>query len=108
MVADAAVAMRDRCIALYEDMDRLQDVRIGIDCGIAIGCAVGDEPRVFNLWGEAVRAAHSMAASALPGTVQITQAAYERLRHDFLFRPRGRFYMPHIGEVQTFVLAGRL
>ncbi|MBV8167311.1 MAG: GAF domain-containing protein [Alphaproteobacteria bacterium] len=107
-LADAAVAMRERCIALYEDMDRPQDVRIGIDCGMAIGCAVGAEPRVFNLWGEAVRGAHMMAASALPGTVQITQAAYQRLSQEFLFRPRGRFYIPRVGEARTFVLAGRL
>ena len=89
-------------------MDRAQDVRIGIDCGMAIGCAVGAEPRVFNLWGDAVRGAHMMAASALPGTVQITQAAYQRLSQEFLFRPRGRFYIPQVGEARTFVLAGRL
>ena len=44
----------------------------------------------------------------VPGTVQVTQSAYERLRHDFLFRPRGRFYLPRFGEAQTFVLASRL
>jgi len=49
-----------------------------------------------------------MAASALPGTVQITQAAYQRLSQEFLFRPRGRFYIPQVGEARTFVLAGRL
>ena len=106
-IADMAVTLRDRCIQLYEDSDRAQDVRIGIDCGPAIGCAIGREPRVFNLWGDAVRTAHAMAASAWPGTVQISQTAYERLRHDFLFRPRGRFYLPRVGEAQTFVLAGR-
>jgi class 3 adenylate cyclase len=108
VIADLAVALRDRCIQLYEDCDRAQDVRIGIDCGAALGCAVGREPRVFNLWGDAVRAAHAMAASAVPGTVQVTEAAYERLRHHFLFRPRGRFYMPRVGEARTYVLASRL
>jgi adenylate cyclase len=49
-----------------------------------------------------------MAASALPGTVQATAAAYQRLREDFLFRPRGSFYLPHVGDARTFVLAGRL
>jgi GAF domain-containing protein len=108
VIADLAVALRDRCIQLYEDADRAQDVRIGIDCGAALGCAVGREPRVFNLWGDAVRAAHAMAASAVPGTVQVTEAAYQRLRHHFLFRPRGRFYMPRVGESRTYVLATRL
>jgi adenylate cyclase len=49
-----------------------------------------------------------MAASALPGTVQATEAAYDRLRHDFLFRSLGSFYLPRVGEARTFVLAGRL
>jgi adenylate cyclase len=49
-----------------------------------------------------------MASSALPSTVQVTEAAYRRLRRDFLFRPRGRFYLPRVGEAQTFtLLAGR-
>ena len=108
VIADAAVAVRDCCLALLEDSDRPQEFRIGIDCGPAIGTAVGSEPRVFNLWGEAVRTADAMAASALPGTVQATEAAYDRLRQDFLFRSRGSFYLPRVGEARTFVLAGRL
>jgi adenylate cyclase len=49
-----------------------------------------------------------MAASAPVGTVQATEAAYGQLRQDFLFRPRGSFYLPNIGAARTFVLAGRL
>jgi len=107
-IADAALAMRDRCIALFEDNDQLQAFRIGIDCGVAIGSSLGSQPRVFNLWGEAVHAAELMAASALPGTVQVTEAAYNKLRQDFLFRSRGRFYAPGSGSAHSFVLAGRL
>jgi class 3 adenylate cyclase len=108
IIADTAVAVRDRCAALLEEDGRAQDFRIGIDWGMAIGSTVGKGPRVFNLWGDAVRTAESMAASALPGTVQATEGAYGRLRHDFLFRPRGSFYLQYVGEARTFVLAGRL
>jgi adenylate cyclase len=102
------MAIRERCIALFEDIDHPQEFRIGIDCGAAIGCTLGAGPQVFNLWGEAVRTADEMAASALPGTVQATEAAYHKLRQNFLFRPRGRFYLPRAGEARTFVLASRL
>jgi class 3 adenylate cyclase len=108
LIAELAVAVRDRCIALFEASDRPQEFRIGIDCGAAIGGMMGANPKVFNLWGDAVRTAATMAGSALPGTVQATEAAYERLRQVFLFRPRGSFYLPHFGEARTFVLAGRL
>jgi class 3 adenylate cyclase len=107
-VADAALAARDRCAALFEESACAHDFRIGIDCGPALGHMVGADPTVFNLWGDAVRTAESMAASALPGTIQVTEAAYLRLRQHFLLRPRGRFYLPNIGEARTFVLAGRL
>jgi adenylate cyclase len=103
-----ALAVRDRCIALFEESERSHEFQIGIDCSLAIGGAVGNEPRVFNLWGDAVHIAGAMAASALPGTVQATEAAYQRLREDFLFRPRGSFYLPRVGDARTFVLAGRL
>ncbi len=108
VLADAAMAIRERCLGLFEDIDHPQEFRIGIDCGSAIGCTLGAGPQVFNLWGQAVQTADDMAASALPGTVQATEAAYHRLRHDFLFRPRGRFYLPRTGEARTYVLASRL
>jgi class 3 adenylate cyclase len=108
LIAQAALAVRDHCLTLFENNDHRQEFRIGLDCGGAIGTNIGNEPRVFNLWGEAVRVATSMSASAWPGTIQATHAAYERLRHDFLFRPRGRFYLPGVGESRTYVLAGRL
>jgi len=107
LIADVALAIRDHCLELFEDSDQRQEFRIGIDCGPAIGGEIGSNPRLFNLWGEAVRSAGHMALTGLPGTVQATEAAYERLRHEFLFRPRGAFYLPQVGEARTFVLAGR-
>jgi adenylate cyclase len=108
VIADMALAARDRCIALFAESERPREFQIGIDCSLAIGAAIGSEPRVFNLWGDAVHIAGAMAVSAPPGTVQVTEAAYQRLREDFLFRPRGSFYLPHVGDTRTFVLAGRL
>ncbi|HZT19283.1 MAG TPA: cache domain-containing protein [Dongiaceae bacterium] len=107
LVADAAISLRDACRELFEEANRAPAFRIGIDCGLALGSTVGGDPEVFNLWGDAVRTADAMARSAPPGAVQATEAAYRRLREDFLFRPRGRFYLPRVGEAQTFILAGR-
>ncbi len=107
-IAEAALAIRTRCAELFEGIGGAPEFRLGLDAGVAIGTAVGSGRRVFNLWGEAVRGAEEMAATAMPGTVQATEAMYARLRHGFLLRPRGAFWMPRAGERRTFVLAGQL
>jgi adenylate cyclase len=108
-IAGAALAARGRCLDLFEEAGRPPAFRIGIDFGIAIGSQVGRQPRLFNLWGEAVRTADTMAASAAEeATIQVSEAAYQRLRQQFLFRPRGSFYVPRVGSARTFVLASRL
>jgi adenylate cyclase len=107
-IADAAVAILDRCARLLEDADHKAEFRMGVDVGVAVGSPVGRGPRIFNLWGEAVRTAEAMADTALPGAVQVTEAAYDRLAQAFLFRPRGRYWLPRVGEAQTYGLVGRL
>jgi class 3 adenylate cyclase len=107
-IANTAVASRDRLAALFEADGREPQFRLGIDCGVAVGGTIGGAPRLFNLWGAAVRTARVMAESALPGSIQITEAAYNHLRRGFLLRPRGTFFLSGVGTAQTFVLAGRL
>jgi class 3 adenylate cyclase len=109
-IADAAVAARDRIAELFEASRLTPEFRLGVDCGIGIGIgsSIGGDPKLFNLWGEAVSTARTMAASAFPGAIQVSEATYLRLRHGFLFGPRGTFYLPAVGASQTFILAGRL
>jgi adenylate cyclase len=107
-VAALSVALRDRCATLFESAGQGAEFRIGLDYGAAFGCGVGDAPRQFNLWGDAVETAEIMASSAAPGVIQVSEAAYARLRTGFLLRPRGSFYVPGTGEARTFVLAGQL
>jgi class 3 adenylate cyclase len=107
-IADASVAARERCLELFEAGGHSPSFRIGIASGPAIGGYVGQGPRLFNLWGEAVRTAELMAETGTgPGMIQVGEAAYQRLRAHFLFRPRGRFYLPRLGTTQTFVLGSR-
>ena len=107
-VADAAIAIREHCLELFEAIGQPPQFRIGIDCGVAVGSHIGRQPRLFNLWGDAVRTATSMAETGSgQGTIQVSEAAYHRLRQHFLFRLRGRFYVPHAGAAQTFVLGSR-
>jgi len=107
-LADAALAAREACLSLLAQSDLEPVFHIGIDFGAAFGCALGQEPRLFNLWGDVIRTAALMAHSAADtGSIQVSERAYEQLRQQFLFRPRGVFYVPRIGTARIFILAGR-
>lgn len=73
-----------------------------------IGCSVGFGQTAYNVWGDAVRVASSLAATAQRGTIQASEASYEQLRDRFVFRRRGGFYLEQVGEMTTYVLRGRL
>ena len=107
-MADAALALRTACVHLFEEAGIAPSFRIGLDFGIAVGCAVGREPRVFNLWGEAVATAETLARSAVPGAIQASEAVQRSIGRNFMFRPRGDFYLARVGSIQTFVLASRI
>jgi class 3 adenylate cyclase len=107
-IASLAIAVRDRLSHLIDTSGHAAEFRIGLGFGEGYGCFVGREREQFNLWGEAFETAGIMARSAQPGAIQASAAAYARLRQDFLFRPRGTFYQPGVGQSHTFVLAGQL
>ncbi|HJR21514.1 MAG TPA: cache domain-containing protein [Dongiaceae bacterium] len=107
-IAALAIAVRDRLSALTDIAGPGAEFRIGLGFGGCYGCLVGRERQQFNLWGEAFETADLMARSAAPGAIQASAGAYARLRQDFLFRPRGTFYLPGVGQSRTFVLAGQL
>ena len=106
-LADAAIALRERCANLFDAIDDPAPFGIGLDAGSATGATLGTPPGLFNLWGEAAQGARALAASAPDGGIQTSEQAYRLLRQDFLFRPRGLFHRPRIGDARSYILAGR-
>ncbi len=106
-LADAAIALRERCAALFDAIDDPAPFGIGLDAGSATGATLGSPPGLFNLWGEAAEGAQALAASAPDGGIQTSEQAYRLLRQGFLFRPRGLFYRPRTGEARSYILGGR-
>jgi class 3 adenylate cyclase len=107
-LAEVALAVQDACARGFAGAGGRLDYAIGLDTGTVIGCAVGFGQTAYNVWGDAVRVAGSLAASAQPGTIQVSEAAYEQLRDRFVFRRRGGFYLEQVGEMTTYVLRGPL
>jgi adenylate cyclase len=106
-LADAAIALRERCSALFGSDEGSAAFGLGLDVGSVNGDTLGAAPGLFNLWGEAVQGAGALASSAPADAIQTSEQAYLLLRQGFLFRPRGLFHRPRIGEVRSYVLAGR-
>ncbi|WP_027284710.1 cache domain-containing protein [Rubritepida flocculans] len=107
-MAAFALAARRCCLALFEEAEAEPAFRIGLDLGVAIGSRVGPGSGFLNLWGDAVRLAGQMAASAPEGGIQASEAVYAALAGQYLFRPRGRFHMPRRGAMSSYILAAEL
>jgi class 3 adenylate cyclase len=108
MIADIALNLQDYCTHLFADLDKRMAFRMGIDRGAVIGSPLGRHQRSYNIWGDAVAAAIKMADIGVTGGIHVSEAAYRRLRKNFVFKVRGKFYLKDIGEISTYMLTGRI
>ncbi len=107
-VANAVLALREIALITLADAELTPSFRIGLDVGPAFGAILGDDPGIFNVWGEAVQTSELLAISAPDsGTIQVSETAHALLRDYYLFRPRGMFYLPAVGITNTYVLAAK-
>jgi adenylate cyclase len=103
-----ALSMQDVCSSLFLELGRGPQYAFGLDTGPSVGSHVGFGQSPYNIWGESVRVALSLASSAQPGSILVSEATYELLREDYLFRRRGSYYLDQVGEMETFTLRGHL
>lgn len=83
-------------------------LRIGIACGPVVAGVIGASLLGYDIWGPTINAAQAMETSAPPGGIQITQAVFERVNHDFLTESRGGYYVADLGEMECYLLKGKL
>ena len=107
-LANAALEIDAECMRIFAELGRPPGFALGLDTGAVLGSAIGFGQVAFNVWGEAVRVAATMANSAPGGMIQVTQSTYELLRDGFVFRRRGAFWLERLGEMTTYFLRGRL
>ncbi|MFZ0240922.1 MAG: adenylate/guanylate cyclase domain-containing protein [Desulfobacterales bacterium] len=107
-IAELALNIQDICLRIDADLTHRLDFRIGIDIGAVIGSMVGGEFKSYNLWGEAVRMAELMAESGTTGEIHVSEGIYRRLQTEYLFKARGNYYLPDVGELATYILTGRI
>lgn len=107
-VATAMLDLRDRLIELEERWGASLDFRLAIDIGTVMASTVGTEPPSRNLWGGAIGIAKVLAGTTARRTIAASETAYDHLSTQFLFRPRGSYFLPETGNMRTFVMVGRI
>jgi hypothetical protein len=107
-IADFALGIQHQCIGLFADLDERMEFRIGLDRGAVVGSTLGRRHKSYNIWGDAVNAALTMADTALAGSIHVGEAAYLRLRTSYLLRVRGSYYLKDVGEISTYLLTGKI
>jgi adenylate cyclase len=81
-------------------------LRIGIDVGPVAAGVIGRSKFIYDLWGDTVNTASRMESHGVPGAIQVTERAYERLAASFLFEERGTVEIKGKGRLRTFLLLG--
>jgi adenylate cyclase len=105
-LADVALALRDQCLTLFGQEEGNPAFGLGLDIGSIQAARLGDSPATLNMWGEAFGSARILAETAQADSIQAGEHAYLLLRQHFVFRQRGVFHRPGLGDANCYVLAG--
>jgi len=80
VVLAMAIEMQRSVIGFARSTGRSLSLRIGIHSGPAVAGVIGRRKRAYDLWGDTVNTASRMESHGMPGMIQMSRAAYGRLR----------------------------
>lgn len=107
-IAEMALDMREELAKFNAKHNAEINIRIGINTGPAIAGVIGTKKFIYDLWGDAVNTASRMESHGLAGAIQVTQSTYDILQNKYLFQDRGIIHVKGKGDMNTYLLTGRL
>jgi len=109
--ADHLEAIANMALDMQEAIAKVQTphqtpfrMRIGINTGPVIAGVIGVKKFIYDLWGDTVNTASRMESHGVPGSIQVTQAVYDRLNYRYRFLERGSIYVKGKGQMMTYFL----
>ena len=106
-IAAMALDMQDRITEFCTDTGKALSIRIGINTGPVIAGIIGTKKFIYDLWGDTVNIASRMESHGIPGSIQVTEATYKRLRKEYLFEERGPIQVKGKGQMNCYLLKGK-
>lgn len=103
-VASMAIDMQKAMMKFSQQRDSPISIRIGINTGPVVAGVIGTKKFIYDLWGDTVNVASRMESQGLAGQIQVTAAAYDRLRHRFILEKRGELDIKGKGMMTTYLL----
>lgn len=107
VLARFALDMLEHSKAAPTRNGRRLSFRVGINSGPLVAGVIGQSKFHYDLYGDTVNIASRMESHGEAGKVQVSQATYELLKHDFDFVARGPIAVKGKEPMETYFLVGR-
>ncbi|NND94007.1 MAG: tetratricopeptide repeat protein [Flavobacteriales bacterium] len=78
------------------------ELRVGIHTGPIVAGVVGKKKYAYDIWGDTVNVASRMESNGEAGRINISDATYNLVKHEFECEYRGKIMAKNIGEIDMY------
>ncbi len=79
-------------------------IRIGVHSGSLIAGVIGKSRFAYDMWGETVNMASRMESTGVPGRVQVSESAFQRLDGNFAFEAREDLQIKGLNNATAYLV----